>query len=118
MKNLFSNTNKDKIYSDTINYLNQLDKLAKKFNIKIDFIITQPYWLYSKNGKKLILDKKFKNEVENLICNSFKKTKNINNIYVSSLKNQIEKDNLTYDKRHFKSDKIDLISLETMCKNY
>ena len=69
MKNLFSNTSKDKIYSDTINYLDQLDKLAKKLNIKIDFIITQPYWLYSKNRKKLILDKKFKDEVENLICN-------------------------------------------------
>ena len=118
MKNLFSNTSKDKIYSDTINYLDQLDKLAKKLNIKIDFIITQPYWLYSKNRKKLILDKKFKDEVENLICNSFKKTKNINNIYVSNLKNQITKNSLTYDERHFKSDKIDLIRLEKICGAY
>ena len=77
-----------------------------------------PFVWNSKNRKKLILDKKFKDEVENLICNSFKKTKNISNIYVSNLKNQMAKNSLTYDKRHFKSDEIDLIRLEKICRTY
>ncbi len=115
MKNFFSNTNKDKIYNDTINYIVQLDKLAKKLNIKIDFIIIQPYWLYSKSKKKLKLDENIKNEVNNLICKSFKITDNIENIYISILKKEINDDDLTYDKRHFKSQNINLEKLEIYC---
>ena len=115
MQKLFDNTNKDTIYNNTINYLNELDKFAKKFNIKIDFIVTQPYWVYYKNNEKLLLDEKIKKKVKNLICKSFKKTNNIRNIFVSDLKKKINKTSLTYDSRHFNSNTLKFKNIETFC---
>ena len=115
MKNIFINTNKNKIYNDTKNYIVQLDEVAKKLNIKIDFIITQPYWIYSKTKKKLKIDENIKNEVKYLICKSFKKTNNIENIYISILEKEMSYNDFTYDKRHFKSQNITLDKLENYC---
>ena len=82
-------------------------KKLKEANVKLEFMAKKDFLTKIDNrasffelGKKLYLDK------------------NINNIYVSNLKNQIAKNSLTYDKRHFKSDKIDLIRLEKICGTY
>ena len=80
MQNLFLNSNQEKIYNNLIKYFDELNETAKKLDIKIDFIVTHPYWVYSinKEKNKLLLEKELNKKVEKLICNTFKKTKNIN----------------------------------------
>jgi len=117
MQNLFLNSNQEKIYNNLIKYFDELNETAKKLDIKIDFIVTHPYWVYSinKEKNKLLLEKELNKKVEKLICNTFKKTKNINKILITKLPNTLEIQDLTFDKRHLKSKKIYLLNNETAC---
>ena len=102
---------------DIKNYLNKLNKLGKNLNIDIDLIITKPYWIYSKKKNNLlILEKEIDERVEKLICNSFKKTSKIKNIYISDVnKKNLDINDLTSDHRHYKSTIIRLIEKNQFC---
>ena len=119
MQNLFLNSNQDKLHNNLIKYFDELNKTANNLGIEIDFIVTHPYWVYSVNKKddKLLLDKKLNIKVDKLICNSFKSTKKINKILITKLSNSLELKDLTYDRRHFMSQKIKLREYEKACSD-
>ena len=117
MQSLFLNSNQEKIHNNLIKYFDELNKTAKKLDIEIDFIVTHPYWVYSinKEKNKLLLEKKLNKKVEKLICNTFKRTKKINKILITKLPNTLAIQDLTFDKRHLKSGKIDLLHIKEIC---
>ena len=119
MQNLFLNSNHDKIYNNLIKYFDTLNETANKLNLEIDFIVTHPYWAYSidKKNDKLLLDKELNEKIEKLICNSFKSTKKINKILISGVPETLQLKDLTFDKRHLKSNKVKLKKYEQACKN-
>jgi len=119
MQNLFLNSNHDKIYNNLIKYFDTLNETANKLNLEIDFIVTHPYWAYSidKKNDKLLLDKELNEKIEKLICNSFKSTKKINKILISGVPETLELKDLTFDKKHLKSNKVKLKKYEQACKN-
>jgi hypothetical protein len=118
MQKLFLNLNNDDIYKNLIKYFEELNQLAINNNFNVTFVVTHPYWLYSKNGNNLILNSNLSNKVYKLICKSFKITNNIDKILISKVSNNLLVDDLTSDKRHIKSKKIYLEDIETLCKNY
>ena len=117
MQSLFLNSNQEKIHNNLIKYFDELNKTAKKLDIEIDFIVTHPYWVYSinKEKNKLLLEKKLNKKVEKLICNTFKKNKKINKILITKLPNILVMQDLTFDKRHLKSEKIKLLEYKKLC---
>ena len=119
MQNLFLNSNHDKIYNNLIKYFDTLNETANKLNLEIDFIVTHPYWAYSidKKNDKLLLNKELNEKIEKLICNSFKSTKKINKILISGMPETLQLKDLTFDKRHLKSNKVKLKKYEQACKN-
>ncbi len=120
MQNLFLDLNQEEIYNNLVKYFYELDQLANENNIEVDFIVTHPYWLYSRSKKKnnLLLEQKLEKKVYKLICKSFKETKNINNILISKPLINFSLKDLTFDKRHIKSKKIKLLQRNILCKNY
>ena len=118
MQNLFLNSNQDELYKNLNKYFDELNKVANKLDIEIDFIVTNPYWVYSidRKNNKLLLDKKLNEKVEKLICNSFQNTKKISKILISQIFDGLQLDDLTIDKRHLKSTKIKLRKYEEVCK--
>ena len=119
MQNLFLNSNQDKLHNNLIKYFDKLNKTVNSLDIDVDFIVTHPYWVYSVNKKddKLLLDKKLNIKVDKLICNSFKSTKKINKILITKLSNSLKLEDLTYDRRHFMSQKIKLREYEKACSD-
>tara|TARA_X000000368_G_scaffold335052_1_gene272551 strand:+ start:462 stop:1520 length:1059 start_codon:yes stop_codon:yes gene_type:complete len=117
MQSLFLNSNQKKIHNDLLNYFNELNETANKLDIEIEFIVTHPYWVYSINEKKnkLLLQRELSNKVEKLICDTFKKTDKINKILITKLPNTLSTNDLTFDKRHLKSNKINLKSHYEIC---
>ena len=117
MQSLFLNSNQEKIHNNLIKYFDELNKTAKKLDIEIDFIVTHPYWVYSVNKEKnkLLLEKKLNKKVEKLICNTFKRTKKINKILITKLPNTLAMQDLTFDKKHIKSNKIRFLQHEEIC---
>ena len=117
MQNIFLNSDQHELYKNLTIYFDELIKTAIKLNIEIDFIVTHPYWVYSidKKNNKLLLNKKLKDKVDELICKSFKPQKKINKIYISQIPNNLELNDLTFDKRHLKSLKIDPKTYEKIC---
>jgi len=116
MQNLFLTSNKEKIYDNLIIYFDELNETAKKLDIEIDFIVTHPYWVYSKDkNNKLLLEKKLNNKVTKLICDSFQEKKNINKILITKLPKFLDIEDLTFDKRHLKSEKNKLFSRDEIC---
>ena len=118
MQKLFLNKNHNKIQDNLVNYFYNLNKTAKSLDLEIDFIITKPYWIYSrkKNNKELSLEIEINKKVENLICNSFIRTQRINNIYISHIsKKKLYLNDLTFDGRHFKSNIIKLVKKKQIC---
>ncbi|MDA8851321.1 hypothetical protein N9J04_00945 [Candidatus Pelagibacter sp.] len=117
MQNLFLNSNHDELYNNLIKYFDELNKIANKLDIKIDFIVTHPYWAYSidKKNNKLLLNKELNKKVEKLICSSFQGTKKINKVLISQLPEILELNDLTTDKRHLKSTKIKLKNSNEIC---
>ncbi len=118
MQNLFLNYDQDELYTNLVKYFDILNITAKKHNLEIDFIVTHPYWVYSidKKNRKLLLNKKLKNKVETLICNSFQDKKVINNVLISRIPEILELNDLTYDKRHLKSKTLTFQHYEEVCK--
>ena len=120
MQNLFLNSNKDEIYNNLVKYFYELDQFANKNNLQVDFIVTHPYWLYYRSKKKdnFLLEKKLNKKVYQLICKTFKETKNIDKILISKPLTNFSLQDLTSDKRHIKSKKIKLLQRKILCKNY
>ena len=117
MQRLFINSNKEKIINQLKIYYKNLDQVAKKYNLNIEYIITHPYWLYDKNNDgKLFLNQTLLENINIIICESFKPTKNINKILVSHLYKELNLKDLTFDKRHLKSNKIKLFKLNNICE--
>ena len=119
MQNLFLNSNQDEVYNNLFNYFNELDKLANKNNLEVDFIVTHPYWLYSIDKKKddLLLEENLNKKVFQLICKTFKETKNIKKILISKPSINFSLQNLTFDNRHIESKKIKLLNRNEVCKS-
>jgi len=118
MQTLFLKSNHDQMYNNLMKYFYELNEFAKINNLQIDFIVTHPYWLYSKNNDNLNLEIKLTNKVYKLICKSFKKTKNIDEILISKASNSFSIQDLTFDKRHIKSENIELVKRKKLCANY
>ena len=117
MQNLFLNLDKNDLQSNLIKYFNELNKTAEKLGIEIDFLVTQPYWVYSidKKNNKLLLNKRLNEKVEKLICSSFQSTKKIIKILISQVPYSLQLDDLTIDKRHLKSAKIKFREYKDKC---
>jgi hypothetical protein len=117
MQNVFLNSDQDELYKNLNKYFGELNKIANKLDIEIDFIVTHPYWVYSidKKNSKLLLDKKLNEKVEKLICNSFLPTRKINKILISKVSKNLLLNDLTIDKRHLKSSKIKLVEHNKVC---
>ena len=119
MQNLFLNSDQDKLYKNLTKYFDRLNKTANKLDLEIDFIVTHPYWVYSidKKNNKLLLDKELNEKVEKLICNSFQRTIKISKVLISQVPENLQLNDLTIDKRHLKSNKVDLQEYKKVC-NY
>lgn len=119
MQNLFINSNHTELSNNLKIYLKKLIIIAKKFDIKVDLIFTEPYWIYSKNKEKnkLQLDEELNSKLNKLICDSINSSfiNNFNNVRISEPKQMLKLDDLTIDRRHIKSNKIFLISLKKRC---
>ena len=116
MQNLFLRTNKDQLIINLKNYFKSLDELAENLDLNIDLIITKPYWIYSKKKEFLFFEKEINQKVEKLICNSFKQTSRIQNIYISDVKKKnLDMNDLTSDNRHYKSTIIQLVEKSHIC---
>ena len=117
MQNVFLNIDHNKFQSNLIKYFDELNDTANKLDVEIDFIVTHPYWVYSivKKDNKLLLDKELNEKVETLICNSFQRTKNIKKLLISQVPEVLRLQDLTFDKRHLKSDKIKLKNSQEVC---
>jgi hypothetical protein len=118
MQNLFINSDQDKLYKYLIKYFDELNKTANKLDIEIDFIVTHPYWVYSidKKNSKLLLNKELNKKVEKLICSSFHGTKKISKVLISQVSETLQLNDLTFDKRHLKANKIKLKNYKQVCK--
>jgi hypothetical protein len=118
MQELFLNSDQDELNNNLTKYFEELNETAKNTGIEIEFIVTHPYWVYSidKKSNKLLLDKILNDKVEKLICNSFQITKKINKILISQVPETLQLNDLTYDKRHLKSSKINLKNIMEICR--
>jgi hypothetical protein len=117
MQKVFLNSDQDELYKNLNKYFEELNKIANRLDIQIDFIVTHPYWVYSidKKNSQLLLDKELNEKVEKLICNSFLRTRKINKILISEVSKNLYLDDLTIDKRHLKSNKIKLVDYDKVC---
>ena len=117
MQNLFLNSDPDEFYNKLTKYFDELNNTANKLDIKIDFIVTHPYWVYSIDTKndKLSLNKKLNEKVKKLICNSFQTTKKISKVLISQVPENLKLNDLTSDRRHLKSSKIKLKNYKEIC---
>ncbi len=120
MQNLFLNSDYDQFYLNLNKYFNELKMTAKKNGLKIEFIITHPYWVYSidKKNNKLLLDDKINDKIKKLICKSFQSSENINKIHISKVPKILNLEDLTFDRRHLKSSRIDLKTYQNTCINF
>ena len=119
MQKLFLNSDQDVLQNNLIKYFDRLNKTANKLDLEIDFIVTHPYWVYSidKKNNKLSLNKELNEKVEKLICNSFQRTIKIGKVLISQVPENLQLNDLTIDKRHLKSNKVDLQEHKKVC-NY
>jgi hypothetical protein len=117
MQKLFLNSDQDVLLNKLIKYFDELNDTANKLDLEIDFIITHPYWVYSidKKNNKLSLNKKLNEKVEKLICNSFQRTIKINKVLISWVPENLQLIDLTVDKRHLKSNKVNLREYNKAC---
>ena len=119
MQKIFFSSNKKILKDNLIKYFKILNKIANNLNLEIDFIITHPYWIYSvdKKNKKLLLNNELNTEVMGLICKSFNYSDKVKRIFVSETYNSLNLYDLTYDKRHLRSNKINLTELSKKCNH-
>ena len=118
MQNLFINSDQDKLYKYLNKYFDELNETADNLDIEIDFIVTHPYWVYSidKKNSKLLLNKELNKRVEKLICSSFHGTKKISKVLISQVSDTLQLNDLTFDKRHLKANKIMIKNYKQVCK--
>ena len=97
-------------------YFDNLIEIKNKLNLDIDFIFTMPYWIYDEDEKleKFKINNNLENKLKYIICDSSFKNLKLENFYISILtdENQI----LTLEKRHIKSKKFTLTTLNNYCK--
>ena len=117
-QDLFLNSDQDEFYNNLTKYFDELNETATNIGIEIEFIVTHPYWVYSidKKNNKLLLDKILNDKLEKLICNSFQATKKISKILISQVPETLQLNDLTFDKRHLKSSKINLKNITEICR--
>jgi hypothetical protein len=117
MQNLFLESSEKELKMQIKNYLNLLSQIKKKNNYRVAFFIIKPYWVYSKKLNKniFLLEEKILKKIDKLICSSF----NLNDfeeLKISKIEyNEIDKNFLTEDKRHFVSDQILFEEFKKMC---
>jgi len=117
MQNLFLNSDQNELHNKLIKYFDELNETANKLDVEIDFIVTHPYWVYyiDKKNNQLLLNKELNKKVEKLICSSFQSTKKISKVLISQVPETLQLNDLTFDKRHLKSTKINLKNFSDIC---
>ena len=104
--------NIDDINNNFTLYLNKIDKLKYK---KINLYIVLPFWIYEEKKNTYTLNKFIFNNFSKSICNiNSSKYKNLD-IFVQLNDINLSKTFLTYDRRHIKSDLINLTNLKNFC---
>ena len=98
-------------------YLQQADVFFKQSKIYpvLSELIKHYNHLNHYKSKKDKLENKLNNKVTKLICDSFQEKKNINQILITKLPEFLNIEDLTFDKRHLKSEKIKLLPRDEIC---
>ena len=90
------------------------DICSSNSNKELGYILIMPYWIYEVQNKKITKINSIDERFKILLCDTFSKNLFLKNIKISNLKS-INNDILTLDKRHLRSDKISLTSLNKYC---
>ena len=116
MQSLF-NENYIKINTDFQKYLEMLSELEHN-DLNLIFIL--PYWIYQKNNQgEFEENNQISKKVYNLICgNNIDKILKISDSLIQKKDIDLKKEFLTIDKRHFKSNIVNLTKLSKKCKPY
>ena len=116
MRKLFMTRDENDLKKNLTNYILKLDEITEKLNLKVDFVLTMPYWIYQKKKNKFESINFIETRLKNILCSTFNKKNKLNRIFISQL-NFDTKPILTKDKRHLRSEQIKLIHLNKYCKN-
>ena len=116
MKKLFMTRDENYLKKNLTKYILKLDEISEKLNLKVDFVLTMPYWIYQKKKNKFERINFIETRLKNILCSTFNKKNKLNRIFISQL-NFNTKPILTKDKRHLRSEQIKLIHLNKYCKN-
>jgi len=112
MQELF-NSNLNNIKFDFGNYLKDLTNLDYD-NLDIIFIL--PYWIYQKNNvSKFEENKSITNKILDLVCKDVESLSNKFDILIQKNDLNLEEAFLTIDKRHFKSNLVNLTNFQNLC---
>ncbi len=114
MRELFMTRNVQILKNNIELYLLKLKEISKELSLEINYILIMPYWIYEVQNKKIIKIKSIDERFKILLCDTFSKNLFLKSIKISTLKS-INNDILTLDKRHLRSDKISLTSLNKYC---
>ena len=115
MRDLFLSLDDQQLEKSLKIYINKLNDLSKKLNLDFDLVLISPYWIYQSNGSEYIKNKKIEKKLNALICNIINGKTHSETVFISRLKDKIEYNFLTADKRHFKSSEIDIYNLDNLC---
>ncbi len=116
MKKLFMTRDVNFLKKNLTKYILKIDEIIEKLNLKVDFVLTMPYWIYQKKNNKFERINFIETRLKNILCSTFNKKNKLNTIFISKL-NFDTKPILTEDKRHLRSEQIKLIHLNKYCKN-
>lgn len=116
MKKLFMTRDVNYLKKNLTKYILKIDEIIEKLNLKVDFVLTMPYWIYQKKNNKFERINFIETRLKNILCSTFNKKNKLNTIFISKL-NFDTKPILTEDKRHLRSEQIKLIHLNKYCKN-
>lgn len=100
MQSLFLEIDNQILIENFNTYFDLLSKFSKKKNLRYEYFITHPYWLYDTNEDNLIINEKVYSKYRSLIAEL---SMNYQNIRFSKPFIILKLKELTYDKRHLRS---------------
>ncbi len=103
MQTLFLDIDNQIFIENFDKYFDQLSEFSKKKNLRYDYFITHPYWLYDFNKNNLIINENVYSKYKSLVAEL---SRNYENIRFSKPLMNTKLKELTYDKRHLRSKSI------------
>jgi len=100
------------IDSNLSNYYKNLNDL--KFN-NINFMIILPYWIYEKKDQAYVENVNIFKKVQKLFCSKNQMLDKKFTAYMQKKDIDLNIEFLTFDKRHFKSNLVNLTSIDNLC---